>query len=1008
MDDNQENWEITSIPSEKEQTEQASAEKRTHKVRQEIIPTPDSESFPPKAEFPSRPITAFSVDSQRNLTSNKANSSPRGQNGVFATFGRLLRDMFHRGRGGLDTTRVSPETGSKFFNPATSSKTPVALKPSQPGRTDEIIMQNLGGDSESSSHKQCINQQETDIYKVEHSNVSDYSLSDELGCKRNVYEAGIYSVNSAGDPVPITIEESRNDIDLISVSGEESDDDIADSKVQLQPKFIFSKFACNLKQTAAAIWRKTYQPDSDFIYYWLFLVTLAVLYNLWVIPLRAGFIADIQIPWQGVWFTFDALCDLIYIIDIVIKFRTRYMQGGIYVKQIRMLNQQHRRHWTVVLDFLSIFPTDLFFIQSINPYYRLNRVLRLYRAYAFYRMAELKTRWQNCLRIGNLFHFVVVVIHYNSCIYYAASVANGYGDLLTSWAYPNPSLFPEYQSLTRRYTFSFYWSIRELTFIGGRPLPETDWQFAYSIYLNLVGISLSAFIIGYVTTLLMGKNTEKFDFEHAMATTMRFLRRKQLPKDLRNRVEQFYTHVWNRSEFGHLDETALLRHLPISVKEEIAYHCNYVALKQLPAFSSCESNVVRDLVMRMQRRTYLPGQFVYRSGDAGSEMYIVGEGTLQIVRERDGEVTTAKKGDVFGEMNIFNLRKCHRRSCDVVSCGYSELYMLTSKNVDETLLKYPRVMNMVFQQAKRHDRGMSRNSSTTYFSRQQNTSSFYTKLSSTDGVQSASNVHLMMKGGTASKQFRKDSEVPNQGGSRWTGFNQRDDSPDSGMPPSPARRQASEHGARAFSCAPPNDIGMIIRPDLAEKLNTVYQRNLVSLQNSIHTLWQHEISILQQQIAAAESERDNRAREVIQMRHQARKTKDKETVGGARYTSVAEVQMSAPGNNSESSNQQKEVTKEAKDISLKNTSTTKRDSIKSDQEISTAGVKQGAKKSNAKILPGNKGQRRRTVLPSNAESTVSLNSNTSDATTSSAVTEQARKVTQATPLDVYGSLTSVK
>ena len=61
-------------------------------------------------------------------------------------------------------------------------------------------------------------------------------------------------------------------------------------------------------------------------------------------------------------------------------------------------------------------------------------------------------------------------------------------------------------------------------------------------------------------------------------------------------------------------------------------------------------------------------------------------------RERDGQVTGASEGDIFGEMNIFNLRKNHRRTSDVVSCGYSELYVLTADDAHETLAQYPRTM----------------------------------------------------------------------------------------------------------------------------------------------------------------------------------------------------------------------------------------------------------------------------------------------------------------------------
>lgn len=86
-------------------------------------------------------------------------------------------------------------------------------------------------------------------------------------------------------------------LDLISVVAfaltrscvsDDEDGDRPTSKSKLHPTR-FNNRTFRPKLLATAIWRKTYRPDSNFIYYWLMLVTLAVLYNFWIIPLRATF-----------------------------------------------------------------------------------------------------------------------------------------------------------------------------------------------------------------------------------------------------------------------------------------------------------------------------------------------------------------------------------------------------------------------------------------------------------------------------------------------------------------------------------------------------------------------------------------------------------------------------------------------------------------------------------------------------------------------------------------------
>lgn len=51
------------------------------------------------------------------------------------------------------------------------------------------------------------------------------------------------------------------------------------------------------------------------------MVTVAVLYNMITVIMRAVF-NDLQIAFFAVWTSLDYLCDLIYIIDMIVKFRT--------------------------------------------------------------------------------------------------------------------------------------------------------------------------------------------------------------------------------------------------------------------------------------------------------------------------------------------------------------------------------------------------------------------------------------------------------------------------------------------------------------------------------------------------------------------------------------------------------------------------------------------------------------------------------------------------------------
>ena len=68
-------------------------------------------------------------------------------------------------------------------------------------------------------------------------------------------------------------------------------------------------------------------------------------------------------------------------------------------------------------------------------------------------------------RILKLILYIVIIIHWNGCFFFALSDAIGHGS--DRWVYPNTTS-PEFSRLTRKYIYSFYWSTLTLLTIGRR------------------------------------------------------------------------------------------------------------------------------------------------------------------------------------------------------------------------------------------------------------------------------------------------------------------------------------------------------------------------------------------------------------------------------------------------------------------------------------------------------------------------------------------------------------
>lgn len=98
-------------------------------------------------------------------------------------------------------------------------------------------------------------------------------------------------------------------------------------------------------------------PDSDFYYCWLLLVTASVLYNLWTLIVRQSF-PELQAASPAAWFTADTLTDITFYLDVVVQFRTGYLEQGLMVYNSRKLTSHYVKSKEFALDVVSITPLE--------------------------------------------------------------------------------------------------------------------------------------------------------------------------------------------------------------------------------------------------------------------------------------------------------------------------------------------------------------------------------------------------------------------------------------------------------------------------------------------------------------------------------------------------------------------------------------------------------------------------------------------------------------------------
>ncbi|KAL5285810.1 CNGA2.2 family protein [Megaselia abdita] len=178
-------------------------------------------------------------------------------------------------------------------------------------------------------------------------------------------------------------------------------------------------------------------------YRWLAVVSLAVLYNIIFVVGRAVF-WEINRRAAPVWYLLDYLCDFIYLIDTLVHMHEGYLDQGLLVRDAFKLRKNYFKQKGWLTDLLSMFPTDLAYIwwppSTCSSTYlpcpvivRLNRLLRLPRMWEWFDRTETATGYPNAFRICKVVLAILVLIHWNACMYFAISYILGFGT--DNWVY---------------------------------------------------------------------------------------------------------------------------------------------------------------------------------------------------------------------------------------------------------------------------------------------------------------------------------------------------------------------------------------------------------------------------------------------------------------------------------------------------------------------------------------------------------------------------------------------
>ncbi|CAG9534591.1 unnamed protein product [Cercopithifilaria johnstoni] len=436
--------------------------------------------------------------------------------------------------------------------------------------------------------------------------------------------------------------------------------------------------------------------NDEFYYYWLCAVSFAFAYNLIVVIARSVF-KDLASGYYWIaWLIIDFVMDIIYVLDMFVHSRTGFLEQGLLVRDISRITKLYLKSLQFKLDIISVLPFDLILsliFRRSFPNMRFNRIIRYPRFSDFVDRTETRSSMPNAFRIFCVIANIVVIIHWNACIYFFISEIIGLGT--DGWVYGqlNKQSLPDgvEDTLARRYIYSFYWSTLILTTIGEVPSPKRNMEFLFVIMDLMCGVLIFATIVGNVGSAISNMSEARTKFQNKMDGIKRYMKLRKVNKELEMRVIKWFDYLWENKQS--LSDQRVLKVLPDKLQTEIAMQVHYETLRRVRIFQDCEAGLLAELVLKLQQQIFSPGDYICKKGDIGREMYIVKRGKLQVVADDGIKIfATLQEGAVFGELSILNIagsKNGNRRTANVRSVGYTDLFALNKNDLWIALKEYP-------------------------------------------------------------------------------------------------------------------------------------------------------------------------------------------------------------------------------------------------------------------------------------------------------------------------------
>ncbi|MBN1302762.1 MAG: cyclic nucleotide-binding domain-containing protein [Melioribacteraceae bacterium] len=363
--------------------------------------------------------------------------------------------------------------------------------------------------------------------------------------------------------------------------------------------------------------------------------------------------------------------NIILLLDLIFNlYRYKYRETELLFETKSNLSYYMTRWF--VFDLIPVIPFYLFDVHIILKLLVLFKLIKI--AYYFRVVKINEIEYSNFFTMGFFIYWISHFAHWIAC----------------GWLYLrgiDPSL-----SLFDNYVKSLYWTITTITTVGyGDITPVNTIQIFYALFVELVGVGTYGYLIGKIASFLGKRDPAKNRYINNLENLSSLVRLRDIPPGLQKRIRDYYTYVFkHKSGF---DESKFIEGLPESLQKELSIALKKTTLQKIPLFKDAESEFIQEVAMHLKPVIFTPGDYVFREGDEGHNVYFVIKGELEVISEKENKIIgVLRNGDFFGEIALF---KNVPRTATIKAVDYCDLYTLTKARFDYALSKFPGLSKLI-------------------------------------------------------------------------------------------------------------------------------------------------------------------------------------------------------------------------------------------------------------------------------------------------------------------------